>query len=593
MKNNIDHIIDKKIQEAMGDFEVPYQPSHWDKMSDKMSQIEAQETQFDDSVRNRLTNVEKKFEPNHWAAMASQLDKLDAEDTSFDNTVRERVERMEAQYRSSHWEMMNKQLDAQFTLKGKIVRYKIIEVGLMLLAIFTAFNVIDTEGAVEIQKFKTEQNTQPNKATEPKSFNKGYDWRKQNNNQNDKKQKPNQPIVSTQNVDNLPAGQAGQYVTNGVSENGLNSNAQNGLIQNQSQAVQNDKNVVNTEGVNAIVTTTENNAVSSENALSAVNTEGVTSSYQAQDAIATLSTKTLNELNVASEMPLAFLNLNATASNLNKANSVDIAEAVNVLRPKALSIVSMYDKLEMPTAKKNQWWRFGLFGTSSSDIAETDYTVNDVLKGATNIAAGNKGLGFSIGFKKGRIELESGLTYKHKEYVPANFEITTGNIANYTTIVTPDLVKLNMVSIPLNLNYSLVQSKHLNFYTSLGVTANLVSKLNAIYSPDVDVDYLNNSKTKLARANYDLKSNNNIVKEIDVATYSKGMFDDFKFKENYYFTAQASLGLEYKMTPFASLFLQTGYEQHLFQAGIGSRNDRINSFNLQAGAKMSFGKTKF
>jgi hypothetical protein len=593
MKNNIDHIIDKKIQEAMGDFEVPYQPSHWGKMADKMSQIEAQETQFDDSVRNRLTNVEKKFEPNHWAAMASQLDKLDAEDTSFDNTVRERVERMEAQYRSSHWEMMNKQLDAQFTLKGKIVRYKIIEVGLMLLAIFTAFNVIDTEGAVEIQKFKTEQNTQPNKATEPKSFNKGYDWRKQNNNQNSKKQKPNQPIVSTQNVDNLPAGQAGQYVTNGVSENGLNSNAQNGLIQNQSQAVQNEKNVVNTEGVNAIVTTTENNAVSSENALNAVNTEGVTSSYQAQDAIATLSTKTLNELNVASEMPLANLDLNATASNLNKANSVDIAEAVNVLRPKALSIVSMYDKLEMPTAKKNQWWRFGLFGTSSSDIAETDYTVNDVLKGATNIAAGNKGLGFSIGFKKGRIELESGLTYKHKEYVPANFEITTGNIANYTTIVTPDLVKLNMVSIPLNLNYSLVQSKHLNFYTSLGVTANLVSKLNAIYSPDVDVDYLNNSKTKLARANYDLKSNNNIVKEIDVATYSKGMFDDFKFKENYYFTAQASLGLEYKMTPFASLFLQTGYEQHLFQAGIGSRNDRINSFNLQAGAKMSFGKTKF
>jgi hypothetical protein len=593
MKNNIDHIIDKKIQEAMGDFEVPYQPSHWDKMADKMSQIEAQETQFDDSLRNRLTNVEKKFEPNHWAAMASQLDKLDAEDTSFDNTVRERVERMEAQYRSSHWEMMNKQLDAQFTLKGKIVRYKIIEVGLMLLAIFTAFNVIDTEGAVEIQKFKTEQNTQPSKATEPKSFNKGYDWRKQNNNQNDKKQKPNQPIVSTQNVDNLPAGQAGQYVANGVSENGLNSNAQNGLIQNQSQAVQNDKNVVNTEGVNAIVTTTENNAVSSENALNALNTEGVTSSYRAKDAVAALSTKTLNELNVASEMPLANLDLNASTKNLNKANSVDIAEAVNVLRPKALSIVSMYDKLEMPTAKKNQWWRFGLFGTSSSDIAETDYTVNDVLKGATNIAAGNKGLGFSIGFKKGRIELESGLTYKHKEYVPANFEITTGNIANYTTIVTPDLVKLNMVSIPLNLNYSLVQSKHLNFYTSLGVTANLVSKLNAIYSPDVDVDYLNNSKTKLARANYDLKSNNNIVKEIDVATYSKGMFDDFKFKENYYFTAQASLGLEYKMTPFASLFLQTGYEQHIFQAGIGSRNDRINSFNLQAGAKMSFGKTKF
>lgn len=591
MKNNIDHIIDKKIQEAMGDFEVPYQSSHWDKMADKMSQIEAQETQFDDSVRSRLTNVEKKFEPNHWAAMASQLDQLDAEDTSFDNTVRERVERMEAQYRSSHWEMMNKQLDQHFTLKGKIVRYKIIEVGLMLLALFTAFNLLETEGissekGIEIPLIKTKQNIQPSKTTEPKSFNSGYDWRKQKDNKNSKKQQSNQPIVSTQTVDN-------QYVTNGNSENNLNNNTTNDLSKNPLQAVQNEMNVLNTEGVNALMATNQNKDIDSKDASNAVNTEGVASMIHLHDAVATLSKKASNTLNVASEMPLANLDLNAITNNLNKVNSVDVAEAVNVLRPKALSISSLYQTIDVPKTKKNQWWRFGLFGTSSSDIAETDYTVNDVLKGATNIAAGNKGLGFSIGFKKGRIELESGLTYKHKEYVPANFKITTGNISNYTIIVTPDLVKLNLLSIPLNINYSLVQSKHLNFYASLGATSNLVSKLDVIYPAEIDVAYLNNLKARLAQANYDLKSSNKVTKEIDVATYSKGMFDDFKFKENYYFTAQVSLGLEYKMTPFASLFLQTGYEQHLFQAGIGSRNDRINSFNLQAGAKMSFGKTKF
>jgi hypothetical protein len=591
MKNNIDHIIDKKIQEAMGDFEVPYQSSHWDKMADKMSQIEAQETQFDDSVRSRLTNVEKKFEPNHWAAMASHLDKLDAEDTSFDNTVRERVERMESQYRSSHWEMMNKQLDQHFTLKGKIVRYKIIEVGLMLLALFTAFNVIDTESPLEIQQFKTEQNTQPSKEAEPKSFNKGYDWRKQNNNQKPEKQNPNQPIVSTQNVDN-------QYVANDISKNNLNNNATNDLSKNPLQAPQNEKNVVNTEGVNAIVTTVENNAISSENPSNTVNTEGVATVQHAQDAVVALSTKALNELNVASEMPMANLDLNATVSSLNRANSADVAEAVTVLRPKALSISSLYQTIDMPKAKKNQWWRFGLFGTSSADIAETNYTVNDVLKGATNIADGNKGLGFSIGFKKGRIELESGFTYKHKEYVPAEVDVTTGGgiidkpSFNYTKVVTPDLVKLNMISVPLNLNYHFIDSKHFNFYTSIGGTTNFVTGLNAIYPPEIDVDQV---KARLAETNAYLQSpdNKGLVKEVDIALYPKGMLDDFKFKENYYFTAQASLGLEYKMSPFASLFFQTGYEQHILQWGIGSRNDRISSFNLQAGAKMSFGKTKF
>jgi hypothetical protein len=576
MENNLDHIIDKKIQEAMGNFEVPYQPSHWDKMQDQMAQMEAQETQFDDSLRNRLSNIEKKFEPTHWAAMASQLDNLD---NDFDDAVRERVERVEAPYSPSHWEIMNKQLDEHFTLKGKIVRYKIIEVSLMLLALFTAYNVLDTEGpsydkGVEIPLIKTEQNIQPSKAAEPKTFNKGYDWRKQNNNQNSKKQDANKPIVSTQTVDN-------QYVANSISDN-LKINTSNDIVQTQAQNAipYNNESAQGQVGtINSIASTNENKVKSAQN------TEGPLSTIPSQDAVAALSTKAVADLNVVSEMPLAALDLNV--ANLNKANSADVAEAINVLRPKALSISGLYQAMDMPKAKKNQWWRFGLFGTSSSDIALTDYTFNDVLKGATNIATGNKGLGFSVGYKKGRIELESGISYKHKEYEPADFRITTGNISNYTTVVTPELIKLNILTIPLNLNYSFIDSKHFNFYTALGATTNFATGINAIYPADYDG---NKASQNIVQANQDLKKKGD---EVDVATYSKGMFDDFKFKENYYFTAQAALGLEYKMSPFTSLFLQTGYEQHIFQAGIGSRNDRISSFNLQAGAKVSFGKTKF
>jgi hypothetical protein len=599
MENNLDHIIDKKIQAAMGDFEVPYQPSHWDKMQDKMNQMEAQETQFDDSLRNRLSNLEKKFEPTHWAAMASQLDNLDTGDTDFDDTIRERVERVEAPYSPSHWEIMNKQLDEHFTLKGKIVRYKIIEVSLMLLALFTAFNMIDTEESskepVEIHQFKTEQNTQPSKVTEPKSFNKGYDWRKQNNNQNSKKQNPNQPIVSLQNVDN-------QYVINEAPENNLNINAQSDLNQNQLKGVQNDKNGINSvdktnlsygvEGVNPIVATTENKTAGSENTVTTQNTEGPTSPSLMQDAVVALSIKSISELNVISETPMAPLDLNV--SSLNKANSSDVAEAINVLRPKALSISSLYQTIDMPTAKKNQWWRFGLFGTSSSDIAQTDYSVNNLLKEGTNIAEGNKGLGFSVGFKKGKFELESGLAFKHKEYTPNSVNVITGSFLDnggWDTIVTPNLVKMNVLNIPLNFNYYFSESKRFNFYASIGATANFAMGINAIYPAEVKID----QKAKKAQANNNLQSNNTNgdVKQIDIALYSNGIIDDFKLKENYYFTAQAALGLEYKMSPFTSLFLQTGYEQHILRTGIGSFNDRISSFNLQAGAKVSFGKTKF
>jgi hypothetical protein len=594
MENNLDHIIDKKIQEAMGDFEVPYQPSHWDKMQDQMTQMEAQETQFDDSLRNRLTNIEKKFEPTHWAAMASQLDNLD---NDFDDAVRERVERVEAPYSPSHWEIMNKQLDAHFTLKGKIVRYKIIEVSLMLLALFTAYNVFDTEGpsyekGIEIPLIKTEQSIQPSKNKETKTFNKGYDWRKQNGKQNDKKENADKPIVSTQSIDN-------QYVANSIFEN---LSTKNTAIDNGLPNVQNDKRFENTIAIeksvngvddkNATVATVENKKGSSENA---VNTEGVASIIQPQDAVAALSTKSLNELNVVSETPMTPLNLNL--ANLDKAKSADVAEVVNVLRPKALSISGLYQTIDMPKAKKNQWWRFGLFATSSSDIAQTDYSVNNLFREGTNIVEGNKGFGISVGYKKGKFELESGLSFKHKEYIPNSVNVITGGFLDnggWDTIVTPNLVKMNVLNIPLNFNYYFSESKRFNFYASIGATANFAMGINAIYpaNSDVKIDQLKANKVK---ANNNLQSNNTNgdVKQIDIALYSQGIVEDFKFKENHYFTVQAALGLEYKMSSFASLFLQTGYEQHIFQAGIGSRNDRISSFNLQAGAKVSFGKTKF
>jgi hypothetical protein len=490
-------------------------------------------------------------------------------------------------------------LDEHFTLKGKIVRYKIIEVSLMLLALFTAYNLFDTEGTVEIQQFKTEAKAQPRKSTDPKTFNNGYDWRKQNSNQNSKKQKSNQPIVSTQNIDN-------QYVANGNSYNSTIVASGNGVIDNPLQGVQDDKNNVsavdelndkvnstnNVEDIKTLAATTNNTKITLENT---PNTEGGASLIQPQDAVAALSTKSPNELNVVSETPMAPLDLNV--SDLNKANSVDVAEAVNVLRPKALSISSLYQTIDIPRAKKNQWWRFGLFGTSSSDIAQTDYSVNNIFREGTNIAEGNKGLGFSVGFKKGKFELESGLAFKHKEYTPKGLNVVTGSFLDnggWDTIVTPNLVKMNVLNIPLNFNYYFSESKHFNFYASIGATANFALGINAIYPADADVK-IDQLKAKKAKANNNLQSTNNNggVKEVDIALYSQGIVDDFKFKENYYFTAQVALGLEYKMSSFTSLFLQTGYEQHVFQAGIGSRNDRISSFNLQAGAKVSFGKTKF
>ena len=599
MKNNLEDIIDKKVQDTMGDFEVPYQAVHWDKMADKMTQFDTKDAQFDDSLRSRLGNIEKPLDTNHWAAMASRLDEIDSEETTFDSTIRERVERVQAPYRTSHWEIMSRRLDEQFTWQGKVVRYKIVEVGLMLLALFTAFNLFDTEGVnipFQTKELETEQIVPQNKTNEPKSFNKGYNWRKpKGDDQNGKKTNNNKPLVATQNIDN-------QYLINSLNQNTLNLANQNKEVGNQTETIANRQNSTVKAEKDDIVTTQNAAVKSQEQSNEGSNTEfmGV-ATEQNQDAIAQLALKNINGLSINTEFTkpnLDWTNDKKSASkNSSKINKTDIAaaEQVGILRPKALTINALYETIDIPKQhKKSKWWRFGIFGTSSSDIALTDYNVNytfkDVLNGATNIAEGNKGLGASVGYRIGKIELESGLAYKHKEYTPAGFEILTGGIidgGNYNKAATPDLIKLNVLSIPLNLNYYFVQNKHFDFYTSVGVAANFAMETNAVYPADINIEQ---AQRNIDKANADLRKNNvKGLEEVGIATYSKGILDDFKFKNNHYFTAQVALGLEYKLNFHSSIFLQTGYEQHFLSSGIGTRNDRINSFNVQAGAKMRFG----
>jgi hypothetical protein len=174
------HIIDETFQKVLESFEVPYNPTHWDTMSQKLDALDAQDTAFDDMLKHKVTATELPYKPQHWAIMSEKLAALDAQDSTFDDLLKRKVasvepaynpqhwekmadaladleksdatfdaninskaRRFEPAYKSSHWEKMAQRLESEYSWKSRIVRFKIVELALMVLLIFTAINYIE------------------------------------------------------------------------------------------------------------------------------------------------------------------------------------------------------------------------------------------------------------------------------------------------------------------------------------------------------------------------------------------------------------------------------------------------------------------
>jgi hypothetical protein len=78
---NLDQF-DQQIKNKIADFEVPYEPSTWDLLAQKMDTVpvaettESSEPAWEDTMRNRLQSVEVPFQPMHWGMLAQRMDQL-------------------------------------------------------------------------------------------------------------------------------------------------------------------------------------------------------------------------------------------------------------------------------------------------------------------------------------------------------------------------------------------------------------------------------------------------------------------------------------------------------------------------------------
>ena len=61
-------------------------------------------------------------------------------------------------------------------------------------------------------------------------------------------------------------------------------------------------------------------------------------------------------------------------------------------------------------------------------------------------------------------------------------------------------------------------------------------------------------------------------------------------KNNFYFTAHAGVGLNYRLSSSTTMFAQSNFEKQFGGYGIGTMRDKINTVSIHAGLKMKLGQ---
>ena len=568
-KNN--SFLDNKVRAALENFEVPYNDDHWQQMLTDLKAFELAEKAEDEALRNKIGDSQSGFPTANWDLMAQRLNETDAEEVAKDKLIRQKIENETPQYRAANWDLMNEKLEEEFSWKRRIVRFKVVEMAMMMLVLFTVFNVMDfSESAILSPNTEGGKTADINPAKNQKDL-KANSLKKIVQNET---QSPLNPSLSNKNLTNNS-----DFISKNINNLGENP-AFDAVKQDVATADLNENLNKNIEPATDLNSNSINSNVVAENKLPENGFQNVEIKANTKGDVPTnIPSKLATELAVSSVEKTGDVS-DELNNVLGKKSIVADAPFVNILRPNALTINDLYDEPLIPAAKKKtKWWRLNIFGSSAVDVVKSDYVYRSGYKEDAAIVPSNLGGGVLTGYKFGKLELESGLAYKSKTYKPIAVDITSGTIGanNLGTFRTPDEVKLDLVSVPLNLNYHVKESRRWDFLTSVGIAFNAAAKILTVYSQKES----DNRRTLASLSG--TRSANDVT---DIGNYGNGFLKDGSLKDNYFLTAQLGIGLEYKVTPLWNLFLQSNFEQQFGQPGIGTRSDRFSSFSLHGGVKV-------
>lgn len=532
---------DEHIKDALESLENVPQQADW---GDFMEQLEAAEiadasamdddAMFDSLVMAGLGGLEVDFDPSSWDALEEKMtSEALMEDAEFDELARQALHNYEAPYQKSHWEIMAERLEEEFSLRRKLYRYKVLELALMLLFIFTLINYLPFGG---------------NKFEKLKAFN--FEIFKSNSpstTPNIKKEKVEKAKTTSENKE------ASLLKVAPIAEN---------LDLEKEDNTKNDVFVPINNWTNT-----------------------VTKSKEQQTIPATLPK--MKQVITSNHSDNVYVGVdNSEIKNGSSSITTDteqqiqsVLDALDLPKAELLDFNRVAPSMILVPNKEKMLMRFSMVGNFEANYIFSP--VNEELGSSQDTTLGwGYGGGILGGFKLGKWGFETGGIYNHKSY-PPNFvnQFNPNNDKNLLESEYFQDIQLEILQIPVNAQYFIVNKPKWRVYASTGVSINLL--LSPVYQISETRAAL---VTAAPLAPPDSEPDNSLKNKAEFPT---GILNGGNLKENSYLTTQFGLGIERSVGNRWSVFAQPNYQHYLSKNGLKPFNDKFYTLSLSVGTRVS------
>lgn len=519
----------------------------WDSFVEKLDVAESQDP-FDDIIAAGLTGAAASvsadwgnFEEMLSAAEASDLT---ADDNIIDQKAQQKLEDYEAPYEPENWTLMRERIKEEFSLGRKLIRYRVAEISVMILAIFTLFNYLPKNELgnfiiIEQVKERIKQRVSPQRTEEIVL-----------------KDTPIASSSKTRATEN----------TGNVDLNGFPKEIKTNYI--------------------AIGTTI--------------------SIYAAPEVkvfppLAVLETPLKTQDNVALEVKgiaieekeekkglFAWIKKDEKSkSEIDKNETIKSFLLETLENKKVKELLSNEEEILQASKVKLEHKNVRLAMFTSADLYGVYAPYDRFFKYIPGTAYGaNMGGGILFDFQKNRLHLVTGGAYMPKYYQPSLGDEVVGSFE--TAYVREDLeeIQLDIVHVPFDFRYDFVQGSKWRFYGVAGAAFNIV--LGAAY--DIEKEILASS-AGVDRAAVINSRNTNTNSNLAKKDFTDGLAEGGRLPENVFLTAQLGVGVERFVTQRWSIFFEPIYQQQFSGMGIGPNENSFRTVSLRLGAKATmFGK---
>ena len=523
--------------------------------------------ELDNILKGKLERIKPDYNPASWDRLAATLDKEIASEQSnletFDQNVKQKLNQYSVPYQENHWSLFSVKLDQVFILRRNLYLFKFIEVTLMSLLLLLLIQYL------------------PNNNSHLNDNQNQFDYFPKSSPSTNTTDK--EPIAAVTNSESKSIVHEVEPDFSSPSKNTY----KNALPSNQ---------LVTKNSINPSVLADSyqleqqwgNSQLSSEKNLKIRTTQN-----DNLDQIKTIGSISPSVKSIRHNENLSLL---AQADEILQNPKLGGTTTMNTfaLLPSLIgelsSSIDQNAELKIITPiKKKAGLRIGMYGSTDFNRIVTPPNPKERLyERLIRYGLGYSG-GISIGFEKGRWEVETGAAYSSKSHNPRSVLFIEGSFKEGYQVGGVKYSELDILQVPLNFKYFFVYRNKWRLYTMGGASLNIVS-LAHYHAADQTGFPGFRAQPVPSNAYAPGTSPTKVIKE--QKDFEEGWLEGGSLRENSYFTLNGGIGIERYFSPKFSLFFQPTYQQNFnllpgfVTNEIGPNKESFSSMSLLMGLRV-------